>query len=215
MNAATPDIQLVIFDNDGVLVDTEIHANQVLADLLTEHGIPTSLNESFERYLGRSIESVRSVCEEASGRRLTDSFESDYHERLFRRLDGGLEAVPGVGGVIEVLELPFCVASSGSRERIRRTLRAVGLWPRFSGRAFSAEDVSRGKPAPDLFLHVAANLKVAPEKCVVIEDSPMGIAAANAAGMNSLGFAYRTPADKLSGASMGVFAEMAELPGLL
>jgi HAD superfamily hydrolase (TIGR01509 family) len=211
----TEDVDLVIFDNDGVLVDTELAANRVLAELLTSYGLPTSVDDSIQRFLGTSLPYVRTVSENLLGGPLPNSFEAAYHEGLFGVLENGLEPIPGVGRVLRKLQLPFCVASSGSVERIERTLRMAGLWFLFSGRAFSAETVGRSKPAPDLFLHAAQVVGVEPGRCVVVEDSPWGIQAANAAGMTSLGFSYRTPAERLSEATGGIFFSMEELPGIL
>lgn len=207
--------ELIIFDNDGVLVDTELAANSVLAELLTSYGLPTSVEDSIRLYLGTSLPYVRSVSEEILGRPLPDSFEDAYHDGLFKALDHDLEPIPGLRSAISKLQLPFCVASSGSMERIERTLGLAGLWHLFRGRAFSAETVGASKPAPDLFLHAAETLGVAPSRCIVVEDSPWGIQAANAAGMTSWGFAYRTPAERLSAATGGIFTSMDELPGLL
>jgi HAD superfamily hydrolase (TIGR01509 family) len=116
---------------------------------------------------------------------------------------------------LQAIALPVCVASSGTHERIRLTLTCTGLWDRFGGRVFSAQDVERGKPAPDLFLHAAAALGVAPGRCAVVEDSPAGVTAANAAGMTSFAFARLVPAARLGHATGGIFASMTELPGLL
>lgn len=199
--------ELVIFDNDGVLVDSERLANEVLARLLTELWRPTTLEECLEEYLGGAIERVRSRVEKESGRPLPPDFEDRYHEDLFAAFDAGLVAVPGVEAILDRLDVtgtPFCVASSGSRERIAKSLRRVGLGQRFEGRAFSAEDVAHGKPAPDLFLHAAARLGADPAATVVVEDSPLGVEAAAAAGMHVIGFAAVTPPSRLERADVVV-----------
>lgn len=203
---------LVVFDNDGVLVDSERLANDVLARLLTGLGHPTTFEECVATYLGGTIQRVRELVEAAAGRTLPADFEDRYHLDLFAALDAGLVAVPGVASVLDELErsaVPYCVASSGSRERIERTLRKVGLWDRFEGRAFSAEDVARGKPAPDLFLRAAACLGAEPAATVVIEDSPLGVEAAVAAGMPVVGLAAVTPPTLLEDAVV-VVATMAQ-----
>jgi HAD superfamily hydrolase (TIGR01509 family) len=207
--------ELVIFDNDGVLVDSEPHANRVLAALLTECGVPTTYEESLRDYVGSSIPRVRRIAEERLGRPLPDDFEHRYYESLFERLRSGLQAIRGVREAIERIPLPSCVASSGSRERIELSLRLTGLLDHFGERLFSADDVEHGKPAPDLFLHAAESLGAEPGRCVVIEDSPLGIEAANAAGMTSFGYAATTPWDRLRDASGGVFTTMEQLPTLL
>lgn len=207
---------LVIFDNDGVLVDSERLANEVLARLLSELWRPVSFEECVASFLGGTIGRVRVLVENASGRPLPADFEDRYHRDLFAAFDTGLAAVPGVVAVLDRLDqagTPYCVASSGSRERIGRSLRRVGLWERFEGRAFSAEEVRRGKPAPDLFLHVAAALGAGPEATVVVEDSPLGVEAAGTAGMAVIGFAAVTAPQALAGAGAVVrtMGEVGEL----
>lgn len=204
---------LVIFDNDGVLVDSERMANTILGDLLTGYGRPTSTDEAVEQHLGTSLGRVRAVVE-ADGVAVPADFEDSYHRRLFAGFDASLVAVPGVVEVVEGLDVPSCVASSGGHQRIWRSLALAGLAQRFEGRIFSVEDVERGKPASDLFLHAAAVMGVRPERCAVIEDSPLGVEAANAAGMTAFAYAAVTPARRLSAAS-AVFFSMGELPRLL
>ena len=198
-----------------MLVDSEPHANRVLAALLTECGLPTTYEESLRDYVGSSIPRVRQMAEQELGRTLPEDFEGRYYESLFERLRSGLHPIPGVREALERLSLPCCVASSGSRERIELSLRLTGLLDHFGQRLFSADDVERGKPAPDLFLLAAEALGADPGRCVVIEDSPLGIEAANAAGMTSFGFAAATPRDRLREASGGVFTAMEQLPNLL
>jgi len=209
-----PAWDLVIFDSDGVLVDSEVLANTVLGDLLTRAGRPTTLEQSMERFLGSSLARVRRLVESDGGPPLPPDFEADYETAVFAGFRAGLRAVPGVAGVIAGLDTDFCVASSGSHERIRLALTTVGLLAAFDGAVFSADDVERGKPAPDLFLHAAAARRARAERCVVIEDSPSGVAAARAAGMTVLAFARLTPAARLQAAD-AVFDDMAALPALL
>jgi HAD superfamily hydrolase (TIGR01509 family) len=206
---------LVIFDNDGVLVDSEWHANGILADLLTESGLPCTREDCIREYMGSTLAHVREVAEARLGRPLPADLEERYHVRLFDAFRATLTAVPGVTRALERIAVPTCVASSGTHERIRLALATTGLLPRFEGRIFSAQDVARGKPAPDLFLHVAQRLGVAPERCAVIEDSPLGVEAANRARMTAFGFARMTAAERLRDATGGVFASMDELPALL
>lgn len=204
--------ELVIFDNDGVLVDSERLANGILADLLTEAGVPYTLEQAVAEFMGGTLARVRAAVE----RPLPEDFEDRYHQRLFAGF-ARLQPVPGVPQVVDGLAeagTPTCVASSGSHERIRTALTATGLLDRFDGRIFSAEDVAHGKPAPDLFLHAAGSMGAKPDACVVIEDSPLGVAAAKAAGMTVFGYAAMTPAERLAGAD-AVFTEMRALPGLI
>lgn len=204
---------LVIFDNDGVLVDSERVANTILGDLLTGYGRATTTDEAVERHLGTSLGQVRAEVE-AEGIAVPVDFEDCYERRLFSAFADSLVAVTGVAEVVGDLDVPVCVASSGGHERIHRSLALVGLAPRFEGCIFSAEEVARGKPAPDLFVHAAAAMGARPEHCAVIEDSPLGVAAANAAGMTAFGYAAVTPAPRLCAASV-VFFSMGELPRLL
>ncbi|WP_043270090.1 HAD family hydrolase [Streptomyces sp. CT34] len=211
---------LIIFDNDGVLVDSEPISNQILAAYLTELGHPTTYEESLRDFMGGSVQRVREVVRERSGRPLPEDFEVGFHARVFEEFRRRLVVVPGVETVLEKLAadgVPYCVGSSGSHERIRVALTKTGLLDRLGvGRIFSSQDVARGKPAPDLFLHAAREMGVEPGRCAVVEDSPLGVRAAVAAGMHVYGFAARTPAEELAGAgATALFTDMAELPQLL
>lgn len=206
---------LVIFDNDGVLVDSEWHANGILADLLCVAGLPSTRESCIAEYMGSSMTRVREIAEGRLGRALPADLEDRYHERLFEAFRTKLTAVPGVVETLTRITTPTCVASSGTHERIRLALTTTGLLRHFDGRIFSAQDVARGKPAPDLFLHAATTLGIRPERCAVIEDSPLGVEASNRAGMTAFGFARMTPAERLRAATGGVFASMEELPALL
>lgn len=205
---------LVIFDNDGVVVDSELLANRVLSDLLTQHGHPTTVEESMRDYMGGTLSGVRSVIRQRSGRDLPADFDESYHQRLFEAFATDLSPVPGIQSVLDALEVPFCLASSGTHDRIVRSLTVTGLLHYFGDRIFSAEDVDHGKPAPDLFLHTASAMAVAPFECVVVEDSANGVAAGRSAGMTVLGYVARTPAESL-GAADATFATMDELLPLL
>jgi HAD superfamily hydrolase (TIGR01509 family) len=158
---------------------------------------------------------VRAMVETRLGRPVPADLEARYFEQLFPAFERALEPIPGIVDALRVVDQAVCVASSGTHERIRLTLGATGLWDRFGGRVFSAQDVARGKPAPDLFLHAAASLGVDPCRCAVVEDSPAGVTAANAAGMTSFGFARLVPAARLAHATGAVFSDMRLLPGLL
>ncbi|SOE29539.1 HAD family hydrolase [Streptomyces sp. OK228] len=209
---------LVIFDNDGVLVDSEPISNTILAAYLTELGHPTSYEESVRDYMGSAMHRIHELVQERSGQRLPEDFDDVFHGRVFAAFERELQPVPGAVQLLEKLaadEVPYCVASSGSHERIRVGHRKTGLDRWFDeGRVFSSQDVGRGKPAPDLFLHAAERMGVAPERCVVVEDSPLGVRAANAAGMDVYGFTAMTPAAKLTGTTQ-LFSELGELADLL
>jgi HAD superfamily hydrolase (TIGR01509 family) len=210
-----PRFDLVIFDNDGVLVDSEPVANRVLSALLTEYGLPCTPEESIATFMGHSMAQVRSMVEARLGRPVPAELEARYFEQVFAEFERSLQPIPGIVDALRSIEPAVCVASSGTHERIRLTLGATGLWDRFGGRVFSAEDVPRGKPAPDLFLHAARALGADPRRCAVVEDSPAGITAANAAGMTSFGFARLVPAERLRHATGAVFRDMLRLPALL
>ncbi|MFF9907815.1 HAD family hydrolase [Streptomyces olivaceus] len=209
---------LVIFDNDGVLVDSEPISNRLLAGYLTELGHPTSYEDSLRDYMGAAMHRVHDLVLERTGRRLPGDFDDVFHGRVFAAFERELEPVPGAVGVLEKLAadgVAYCVASSGSHERIRVGHRKTGLDRWFDdGRIFSSQDVGRGKPAPDLFLYAAERMGVAPARCVVVEDSPLGVEAAVTAGMDVYGFTGMTPAARLAGATR-LFGDMGDLAGLL
>ncbi|WP_030840397.1 HAD family hydrolase [Streptomyces sp. NRRL S-475] len=209
---------LVIFDNDGVLVDSEPISNRLLAAYLTELGHPTSYEESIRDYMGSAMHRIHELVLERTGQRLPEDFDDVFHARVFTAFEQELVAVAGAADVLEKLAadgVPYCVASSGSHERIRVGHRTTGLDRWFDEkRIFSSQDVGRGKPAPDLFLYAAERMGVPPERCVVVEDSPLGVRAAVAAGMDVYGFTAMTPAVKLAGATR-LFPDMRELLDLL
>ncbi|CAL9300933.1 HAD family hydrolase [Streptomyces sp. SudanB182_2057] len=209
---------LVIFDNDGVLVDSEPLSNRLLAGYLTELGHPTSYEDSIRDYMGSAMHRVHDLVLERTGRRLPEDFDDVFHARVFAAFERELRPVPGVTDVLEKLAadgVPYCVASSGSHERIRVGHRTTGLDRWFTDeRIFSSEDVGRGKSAPDLFLYAAERMGVTPGRCVVVEDSPLGVQAAVAAGMDVYGFTAMTPAERLADAGQ-LFNRMQELTGLL
>ncbi|UQW99775.1 HAD family hydrolase [Streptomyces sp. RerS4] len=209
-------VELVIFDCDGVLVDTERIAARVQVTLGARFGWPLTEAEVISLFLGLSDASVR----EQVAARLGDAVALEWEES-FRRLhaeavDVGLSPVEGLPEALARITLPTCVASSGSHEKMRHTLGRTGLYEHFAGRIHSASEVPRGKPAPDLFLYAAARMGVDPAACVVVEDSPPGVEAARAAGMRSLGYAGGlTPAPALAGPGTTVFTDMRDLPALL
>ncbi|MGA4539881.1 HAD family hydrolase [Uniformispora flossi] len=209
---------LVVFDNDGVLVDSEPIANAVLAGLLTSYGIPTTTEEAIHDYMGGSLGRVRELNRARHGRELPADFEDAYHAGIFARFPTEIRPVAGAAELLDALTaagVPFCVASSGTHERIRLTHDATGLRGHFTdARIFSSQDVARGKPAPDLFLHAAEKMGAVPARCVVIEDSPLGVAAARAAGMRVYGHAALTPAERLADADV-VAGGLGEIRALL
>jgi HAD superfamily hydrolase (TIGR01509 family) len=209
---------LIIFDNDGVLVDSEPLSNTILAGYLTELGHATSYEDSLRDYMGAAVHRVHDLIKEQTGASLPLDFDETLHARIFAAFERELRPVAGVTDVLGKLVadgVPYCVASSGTHERIRVGHRTTGLDEWFEEEwVFSSEDVGRGKPAPDLFLHAAERMGVAPERCAVVEDSRLGVEAARAAGMDVYGFTAMTPAERLTGAN-GLFEDMGQLLGLL
>lgn len=206
--------ELVIFDCDGVLVDSDRISLRIQAERISALGLEMSYEECVRDFLGLGMPATLRLLTERLGRRLPEGWEEELDAAVRDGFRRELTPVPGIVEALEGIELPVCVASSGSHEKMRLTLGLTGLWDRFAGRIFSADEVKHGKPAPDLFLLAASRMSTSPERCIVVEDSPFGIAAAKAAGMSALGFAAATPAARLDGAN-AVFTTMEDLPGLI
>ncbi len=208
--------RLVIFDCDGVLIDSERLAVKVDVRVLRELGWELTEAEVIERFVGRSDSDARAAIEAHLGHQLPAGWGQQV-ERLYQQVFAAeLAPVEGILEALDRIDLPSCIASSGTHAHLRYTLRLTGLYDRFEGRIFSAEDVAHGKPAPDLFLHAAQQMSATPAACVVVEDSRPGVEAARAAGMRVLAYAGGlTQAGLLHGADTTVFDDMAELPGLL
>ncbi|MDV8149227.1 HAD family hydrolase [Arthrobacter sp. B10-11] len=207
---------LVIFDCDGVLVDSESIAIRVDQRVLADLGWDLGLEEIVERFVGKSDAHFVAETERHLGIRLDADWEDKYQQWYRTAFERDLVAVDGIVEALARLQLPHCVASSGTHAKMERTLGQTGLLPRFQGRIFSATEVARGKPAPDLFLHAAGSLGAEPANCAVVEDSVFGVQAARAAGMHV--FAYGggvTPAHRLAGPRTTVFRHMNELPDLI
>jgi HAD superfamily hydrolase (TIGR01509 family) len=212
---------LVIFDCDGVLVDSEIVAARVLARELTAIGIPLTAEDCIARYTGISMGSVLSLLEEEWGRAPPADFVERIRVADAEAFRAELRPVAGAREVVRALAHPKCVASSGRLAKMRLTLSLTGLLPFLEPYLFSAEMVARGKPAPDLLLYAAERMNVAASRCVVVEDSQAGVLAAVAAGMRVIGFAGGSHCAagheallSAAGAEL-VFTRMTELPRLL
>ena len=214
-------IDLIIFDCDGVLVDSEVISCRAHADVLTRHGYPITSEQVFARFLGRSTRQANLEIETELGRKLPEAYHSDLQDELFRSFEADLEAIRGIHDVLDVVTQAVCVASSGSHQRMQVSLGSTGLYERLAPNIFSASQVKNGKPAPDLFLFAAKEMDVAPERCVVIEDSLAGIAGARAAGMTVFGFCGGSHcgdghAETLREAGADLtFADMHQLPDLV
>lgn len=208
--------ELVVFDCDGVLVDSEVISIRVDQRVLADLGWELELDEIVERFVGKSEAHFIAAVEQKLGVRLDEGWDRDYGQWYREAFERDLEAVDGVEEALDGLPLPHCVASSGSHDKMRRTLGKTGLLRRFQGRIFSATEVAHGKPAPDLFLHAAESLNTAPERCAVVEDSAYGVQAARAAGMHVFAYAGGvTPAGRLAGPGTTVFSDMRLLPELI
>ncbi|MFH8711393.1 HAD family hydrolase [Streptomyces zaomyceticus] len=208
--------ELVIFDCDGVLVDSERIYCRVDREVFAALGAEFTEAEVVEYFVGSSHDMLTTIVEERRGRPLGPDWQAPFKQRYEDALDAELTAVEGVTDLLDALAVPYCLASNGSHASIRKNLGRTGLLDRFEGRMFSARDVARGKPAPDLFLHAAATMGVPPERCAVVEDSPYGVRAARAAGMRAFGYTGGlTPAARLTGPGTVVFEDMRTLPGLL
>ena len=210
--------ELVIFDCDGVLVDSERVANEVFARALDEVcGLEFTLEDMFDTFVGHSRLQCLQKNEALLGRPPPDELDRRYQQDINRALEATVQAIDGIEGVLRELAMPVCVASSGSHEKMQVTLGKTGLIDYFDGAIFSTSEVERGKPHPDIYLHAAARMGVTePSRCLVVEDSPIGVSGAVAAGMTVFGFAELMPAHRLraSGAHR-VFERMSELPGLI
>ncbi|MGW2823077.1 HAD family hydrolase [Streptomyces sp. NPDC001443] len=209
-------IELVIFDCDGVLVDSERIAARVQVALGAELGWPLTEDEVVDRFIGRSHAAIREQVATQLGEDTAATWSERFEQLHREALDAEIAPVEGLPEALDALILPTCVASSGSHDKMRHTLGHTGLYERFAGRIFSATEVAHGKPAPDLFLHAARQMGVDPAACVVVEDSQPGVRAARAAGMRSFGYAGGlTPAERLEGPDTTVFYDMRELPKLI
>ncbi|PRZ42673.1 HAD superfamily hydrolase (TIGR01509 family) [Antricoccus suffuscus] len=205
----------IIFDCDGVLVDSEPLANRVFAQMLTDIGLPTSADSAMRDFMGRSTSAVAAIVEQRLGHALPPTFLDEYASRCEECFAHELRAVAGVEAALGRITPPTCVASSGSHEKIRFTLGHTGLLAHFEGRIFSATEVAHGKPSPDLFLHAAARMGFEPKHAIVVEDSPSGVRAGVAAGMAVLAYAGHVPCEELAAAGGRVFTDMADLPMLI
>jgi HAD superfamily hydrolase (TIGR01509 family) len=212
---------LVIFDCDGVLVDSEPLANASFAAALNAVGLDWTVEETMRRLMGRSLKSCGEIVEAELGRALPADFFDKMQARTYQSFrDAPLKPVPGVKEAVQALQkagLDTCVASSGAVEKMKFTLGLTGLWDLFGGRVFSSSQVPRGKPFPDLFLHAAIAMNVQPFDCVVVEDSVPGVQAARSAGMRVLGYvgAPHTDRDAMAAAGAFLFTDMKQLPDLV
>lgn len=212
--------KLVIFDCDGVLVDTERLTNRTLAALLTDCGFPITGEHCQKRFMGRTLEAVQEIVERELGRKLPSDWLEQLRARDIESFKAGVAQIPGVADVMDLLDergIPYCVGSSGKYEKMHSTLGSAGLLPRLKEKLYSSQDCERGKPAPDVFLLAAKSMGHRPEDCVVIEDSLPGVKAARAAGMRVFAYVDDPVCDRdaLKAAGAVLIERMDQLPGLL
>jgi len=187
MELGQRDLDLIIFDCDGVLVDSEVLSCRCLSEALSACGIELDLDQALELFLGRSTAVVLQHYA-AQGRTLPDHFLADLKSRVRETFRSSLRPVSGIAAILAGLETPHCVASSSDLDRVSFSLARTGLSSFFDNRLYTSEMVARGKPAPDLFLYAADGMQASPSRTLVIEDSASGVAAARAAGMKVWGF---------------------------
>jgi HAD superfamily hydrolase (TIGR01509 family) len=208
-------LQAVIFDCDGVLVDSETLGNQVLVDAVRDLGLTLTVEQALTTFRGCKMATCVAVIEQWLGRTVPPDFVATVRAKTAAVFRQQLRPIAGVDTILRQIELPFCVASSGPRAKIELSLEVTGLLPHFAGRIFSAYEVGSWKPAPDLFLHAAQYMGVAPTACAVVEDSVPGVQAGRAAGMTVFGFAQAQDRLRLQEAGAYVFDDMQRLPQLL
>lgn len=212
----TEPIELVIFDCDGVLVDSERISVKIDGEVLAELGWPMSDAEIVNRFMGRTHAFMVSQIEEHLGHPLPAGLDEEFQARYHAAFEAELTPVDGIVEALDAITVATCVASSGAHEKLRHTLGLTGLYERFAGRIFSATEVPHGKPAPDLFLHAADRMGVPAARCAVVEDSGYGVQAARAAGMAAFGYSGGLASvEQLAGPGTVLFDDMRKLPELL
>jgi HAD superfamily hydrolase (TIGR01509 family) len=187
MDSQLPEIELIIFDCDGVLVDSEELSCRCLSEVLARSGIAVTTEQVMRLFLGRSTAAVIEYCR-AAGQPLGEGFLGELKQEVRETFRTQLQPIPGIGALLAGLKLPYCVASSSDLDRVAFSLELTGLADHFGRRLYTSQMVARGKPAPDLFLYAASRMGYAPERTLVIEDSASGVMAAKAAGMHVWGF---------------------------
>lgn len=210
--------ELIIFDCDGVLVDSEPISDRVFPEVLAAEGFPIPQENSRGWFIGYSLKSCLEKVEKQFGKPVPEDFSQKYYSRLFDEFKKSLQPIPGIIDVLDSIPYPVCVASSGEHDKMQVSLGVTGLLSRFKNRIFSATDVENGKPAPDLFLYAAKQCNASPQFCAVIEDSLPGFQAGIAAGMTVFGYVNScdtAQCNALEQQGAIVFNTMKELPELL
>ena len=207
--------ELIIFDCDGVLVDSEPLSNQVIADIMTEIGIPMTREEAIQQFAGGSLQRVNDFVISKTGKELPGGLEEVYRERSYALFEKELQPIPGIQKVLKTINKKRCVASNGPLHKMKLNLGLTGLLEYFGEDLFSAYEIGHWKPDPTLFLHAAEAMGYPPDQCLVIEDSVHGVHAAKAAGMRVLGFSNSDYGDKLKKEGIQTFNSMTDLPEIL
>lgn len=208
-------VQCIIFDCDGVLVDSEILSNRVLIDMSRQHGLEMTLEEAVATFGGRGLKECFSMIEQRAGCTLPPDFVHTFRSRSYEVFMRELQPVKGMPEFLDTLTTDRCVASSGPQEKIRLNLALTGLVGVFGRNIFSSYDIGSWKPEPDIFLHAARSMGYDIAECIVIEDSVAGVQAAVAGGFRVFGLAHHYNEAHLREAGATVFHEVAELPALL
>ena len=208
--------KLIIFDCDGVLVDSEKLANQAFVDCLADCGFSMSLNEAIRRFKGQKFAACLAVVEEISGSKLPEEFETKFRDRMASSFETSLKPIPGIEEAIKALDgYAICVASNGPIEKIQKSLSITGLGKYFGNNLYSAYTIQKWKPEPDLFLYASSELNIKHDNCLVIEDSTPGIIAAQRANMKVLGFSGQDNDEELCSTGAEVFGNMSDLPDIV
>lgn len=201
----------IIFDCDGVLVDSEVLSNQVMVDMANEHGANIDLNFAIQNFKGGFLKDCIQQIEAIVGNALPADFENQYRKRSFAVFKRDLKAVNGVEAVLKALDIPFCVASSGPQEKIRLNLKTTGLLSYFKENIFSCYDIKKWKPDPAIFLHAAASMGFDSKECLVIEDTSIGVKAGKAGGFDVFGFCADDLKENFQNQATKIFYTMDEL----
>lgn len=207
----------VLFDCDGVVIDSEGPTLELLQADLARFGLRLTMEDLLSGFVGGTVETCATKAR-AAGAALPDDWVPDFYRRMYDMLRKSAPLIPGVTGVLDALDaagIPYAMGSNGTPEKMEITLGQHGLVDRFQGHIYSGQALGRPKPAPDLYLHAAARLGVQPHDCIVIEDSAAGARAARAAGMRCMGYAPHGHAEVLANEGAVPFTDMADLPGLL
>lgn len=201
----------VIFDCDGVLVDSETIGTSVFLNMARDLGVVMSLEEGFTHFKGKSLQTCLDIVSKLLGSPLPETFEADYRKKSFEAFKAGIQPIHGVLEVLNKLTIPFCVASSGPESKIKLNLELTGLLPYFESRIFSCYTIQKWKPEPDVFLWAAKTMGFQPKDCIVVEDSLSGVHAAKNGGFDVFGFTAHDYNNELQSEATKTFKKMDEL----